>query len=186
MWLFNICPEQLLYSFHVCMLHQTPSAAGRVSLCLSMHVSFLLAASLGLPANQNGSENIAPNTLPAASADSVHTAVVPFQTCHECRRCSHRDTASLAAPVRPVAHAYDRPQHHLSCRIDSCLPRQPGSVDAGFRATCRPPEWTNTRAKPAVPARSVLKRGPRGMSTSRVPPFTLTLERAPGGLPADL
>ena len=32
------------------------------------------------PANQKGRENAAPIMLPAASADSVQTAVVPFQT----------------------------------------------------------------------------------------------------------
>ena len=69
------------------------------------------------PANQKGSEKAAPMIEPAARAESVHTAVVPF----------------------------------------------------------------HTSAKEAVPNRSVLSSGPRGMSISSVVPRVLTRLRAPGG-----
>lgn len=43
-----------------------------------------------------------------------------------------------------------------------------------------------TSAKEAVPRRSVLSSGPRGMSISSVEPRELTRLRAPGGSPPDL
>lgn len=69
------------------------------------------------PANQKGSEKAAPMIEPAASAESVQAAVVPF----------------------------------------------------------------HTSANEAVPSRSVLSSGPRGMSMSSVVPRVLTRLRAPGG-----
>lgn len=69
------------------------------------------------PANQKGRENAAPMIEPAARAESVQTAVVPF----------------------------------------------------------------HTSANDAVPSRSVLSSGPRGMSMSSVLPRVLTRLRAPGG-----
>lgn len=54
-------------------------------------------ALLHAPANQKGREKAAPRTEPTASADSVHTAVVPFHT-----------SAKLAVPKRSALSSCPR------------------------------------------------------------------------------